>query len=270
MRSIIPTVLLLLSLVFSGCSAQSAESRQSVENEIMPTQNETAPIETKQPVLVELFTSEGCSSCPPADKQLTFLEKQQPITQAEIITLAFHVDYWNYLGWKDEFSSPEYSQRQGQYAQSFRQDSNYTPQMVVDGQAQFVGSNSNEASKAITGALKMKKGVVQAALNGNMLKVSVSGLPKHEASTAFLAIAEDGIATDVKRGENAGSKLPHTSIVRTLQPLGMVAADADIHNSEAEIEILPAWKRENLKFIVFVQENASQKIIAVGKAAKKV
>ena len=236
----------------------------------MSSENISVPTETRQPVLVELFTSEGCSSCPPADKALIFLEKQQPISQAEIITLAFHVDYWNYLGWKDEFSLPEYSQRQGQYAQSFRQDSSYTPQMVVDGQAQFVGSNSNEASKAITATLKTKKGMVQAALNGDVLKVSVSALPKHEASTAFLAIAEDGIATDVKRGENAGNKLPHISIVRTLKPLGMVAADADIHSSEAEIQISPAWKRENLKFIVFVQENASRKIIAVGKASKKV
>ena len=253
----------LLSLALSGCAVETAGSRESIENEDMPTETET-----RQPVLVELYTSEGCSSCPPADKALTFLEKQQPVSQAEIITLAFHVDYWNYLGWKDEFSLPEYGQRQEQYTQRFRLDSNYTPQMVVDGQSQFVGSNSQEASKAITEASKTKKGLAKASLNGSVLKVYVSGLPKHEASTVFLAIAEDGIATDVRRGENAGSNLKHTSIVRTLKPLGTIGADADVHRSEAEILTSPAWKRENLKFIVFVQENTSRKIIAVGKVAK--
>lgn len=263
MRIILPTVLFLLSLGLSGCAVQTAGSRESIENDVMPTETET-----RQPVLVELYTSEGCSSCPPADKALTFLEKQQPVSQAEIITLAFHVDYWNYLGWKDEFSLPEYGQRQEQYTQSFRLDSNYTPQMVVDGQSQFVGSNSQEASKAITEASKTKKGLAKASLNGSVLKVSVSGLPKHEASTVFLAVAEDGIATDVRRGENAGSNLKHTSIVRTLKPLGTIGADADLHSSQIEIQTLPAWKRENLKFIVFVQENASRKIIAVAKASE--
>lgn len=261
MRTIFLAVSFLLPLTFLGCSAETAESHRAE-----PKEEPAAIIETRQPVLVELFTSEGCSSCPPADRVLTNLEKQQPVSQAEVITLAFHVDYWNYLGWKDEFSSPAFGQRQGQYVQSFRLDSNYTPQMVVDGQTEFVGSHSDKASEAIVNAAKIRKGTVAASINADKLKVSITGLPKHENATVFLAIAEDGLATNVKRGENAGSNLQHTSVVRELKQLGSIGSETDSHTSEADIQISPAWKRENLKFVVFVQENSSKKVIAAGKA----
>ncbi len=112
----------------------------------------------KSPVLVELFTSEGCSSCPPADRVLAQLETEQPNKNAEIITLALHVDYWDNLGWKDKFSSALYSQRQSVYGQALKLNQVYTPQMVVDGQKQFVGSNLSEANKAITESAKIRKG----------------------------------------------------------------------------------------------------------------
>lgn len=257
-------MLLTSFLVIAGCGVSSAE------NENVPDIIESAPGNSgpRQPILVELFTSEGCSSCPPADRQLIFLEKHQPVMQAEVITLAFHVDYWNQLGWKDEFSTAEFSDRQRGYASKFESDQVYTPQMVVDGDAEFVGSNGEKASSAIAYAAKSGKGKVEASLNGNNLKVAISSLPKHEEATVLLAIAEDGIVTDVKRGENAGSKLPHISIVRALREIAALnAADAS-KNSEVKIETLPAWNRGNLKYIVFVQENESRKVIAVGKASK--
>lgn len=248
-------------MTFSGCNVMNAENKELSETENIPTASAT-----RQPVLVELFTSEGCSSCPPADKQLTFLETKQPGSQAEIITLAFHVDYWNRLGWTDEYSSPLYSQRQNSYAPKFNADSIYTPQMVVDGETEFVGSNAGKASQAITDAAKVQKGKVEASIDANKLKVVISSLPKHENATVFLAVAEDGIVTDVKRGENAGSKLPHTSVVRELKMLAMIEAGKESFSGEQIVETPAAWKRDNLKFVVFVQENASRKIIAVGKA----
>ena len=118
----------LLACSFQG-GAAIADAPQTKSNPAADPINK----DKKMPVLIELFTSEGCSSCPPADQLLTRLEKEQSVGDAEIITLALHVDYWNSLSWKDEFSSPLFSRRQQLYSQALKLDSNYTPQMVVDG-----------------------------------------------------------------------------------------------------------------------------------------
>src|SRR5438270_3284394 len=106
------------------------------------------------PVIVELFTSEGCSSCPPADALLRKLEETQPVPNADIIVLGEHVDYWNYIGWTDRFSSKDFSQRQEQYARVFNLDSAYTPQMVVDGRTELNGADESSAKRAIADAAK--------------------------------------------------------------------------------------------------------------------
>src|SRR5271163_1733993 len=105
----------------------------------------------RKPVVVELFTSEGCSSCPPADALLQQLEQQQPIAGAEIIALEEHVDYWNHDGWIDPFSSPEWTQRQQTYVTLFKKDA-YTPELVVNGRSQFVGNDAQEAEVEIAKA----------------------------------------------------------------------------------------------------------------------
>ena len=186
--------------------------------------------------------------------------------QAEIITLALHVDYWNHLGWKDEFSSPLYSQRQGVYAQKLKLDSAYTPQMIVDGQIQFVGSNTGEASKAILEAAKSPKANVETVLSGNALKIKISGVPKHSDASVFLAIAENNLASSVKRGENSGKNLAHTSVVRDLRPIGKIEAKSDFFEQQIAVEQNSQWNRNNLTYVVFVQENESRKIIGTARA----
>src|SRR5690348_9953601 len=111
----------------------------------------------RTPVLVELSTSEGCSACPPAHALLEKLDRSQPVRNAQLVILSEHVDYWNDIGWKDPYSSHDFSVRQGDYAHRFRLDGPYTPQMVVDGEAQFVGSDERRAIEAIEGAAKAEK-----------------------------------------------------------------------------------------------------------------
>lgn len=244
----------ILSILPSAAAAQKKENQAA---------------KGKTPVLVELFTSEGCSSCPPADRVLTRLEREQPNADAEIITLAFHVDYWNYLGWRDEFSSHLYSERQGGYGSHFNLDSNYTPQMVVDGQTQFVGSNFGRATDAVAEAVKNEKAPVEIfaesdAKNINF-KIKIADAAKHDESYVWLAIAEDDISTNVRRGENSGRTLRHTSVAREMKWIGNLLPKDDSFAIEVAVPTQANWNKKNLKAIVFVQGKSSKKIFALRK-----
>jgi hypothetical protein len=177
------------------------------------------------PVVVELFTSEGCSSCPSADEALLRLETAQPVPGVEVIALGQHVDYWNRLGWKDVFSAPAYTQRQRRYAEGFRTGS-YTPQAVVNGQYEFVGSRTAELAGTVAKAARAPQATVSVAAAGAGLQVRVSNLPAGtKPAEVLLAITESGLASKVGRGENAGRELRHAAVVRELRPLGPVGAD---------------------------------------------
>jgi len=243
----------------AGCFTQPAEGQKANG----PAPN---PPVARVPVIVELFTSEGCSSCPPADRALRFLADQQPVANAEIIPLAFHVDYWDNLGWKDKFSSAIFTRRQELYVTRFGIESSYTPEMVVDGQSEFVGNDTGKAAKIIAEAVADRKGIVTANISGESVTVSVNGLPDHHTSTVFLAVTEDGLTSDVKAGENSGQKFNHTSVVRSLSAIGVVEKDANIVEAKSSVPTIADWKRENSRFVVFVQDNISRKIIAAGVA----
>lgn len=194
---------------------------------------------TRSPVLVELFTSEGCSSCPPADELLTRLDQMQPVPGVKVIALSQHVDYWNRLGWADPYSSAEFSRRQSEYAEAFRIDGNYTPQMVVDGQAEFVGSNMSKARNAIIKAAQSAKATVQITRVGNSseaktvtvpLQVRIESLPpvsSGDTVEVLLAITEDNLRSNVLRGENGGRLLKHTAVVRRLSVIGKISSQDD-------------------------------------------
>ena len=187
----------------------------------------TNPNEPIRPVIVELFTSEGCSSCPPADALLAKLDQQQRLGNAEIIALEEHVDYWDQLGWRDPFSSAQWTQRQQDYAASFKNDGVYTPQMVVDGRAEFVGSSQSQARSAIAEAgIQPKADVVistkEAAPSQVQIKIVVKMIPAPAPREAqiWLAVTESGLHSNVLHGENAGKDLHHAAVVRSLRKVG--------------------------------------------------
>ena len=229
---------------------------------------------SRAPVLVELFTSEGCSSCPPADGLLVRLVQQQPVEGVEIIALEEHVDYWNRLGWVDPFSSEGFTARQSRYSDAFGQDQIYTPQMVVDGRAEFVGSDESRAEKAIEHAAQVKKARVQIDRLPNpgrpeslMVAVRVNGLEAAQPADVLVAITEDKLSTPVPRGENAGHHWEHSSVVRVSHAIGEVKLGAAEFSGKASLSLPGAWRRENLRVVVFVQEQKSRHILGVSAVA---
>jgi hypothetical protein len=218
------------------------------------------------PVLVELFTSEGCSSCPPADALLSRLGRTQPVRGADIIVLEEHVDYWDRLGWKDPFSSEAATARQGEYGQAFGGREVYTPQMIVDGRAEFVGSSDPDAFRAIRAASQTPKPAVQLSWEkGDTLAIHIESLTNASAgddAQLFLVVAENMLHSDVKRGENAGRALEHNGVVRQLLPLGKIDAAAKGFSSTVAVQPAAEWNRANLRAVVSVQERRSRHVLA--------
>jgi len=231
------------------------------------------------PVLVELFTSEGCSSCPPADELLSRLERLQPIPGAQIIAFSEHVDYWNRLGWTDPYSSAQFSARQSQYANAFNKDDVYTPQAVVDGREEFVGSNTSRAREAIAEAARSPKATVTMSIATGRtsqaveipLRIRIENIPEisgGDTAEVLLAITESELRSEVSRGENSGRTLRHTSVVRRLSQIGSIdPKNGDAFNADPVVRIEKFWKRENLKAVVFAQERASRRVLGVASLA---
>lgn len=223
------------------------------------------PAEARVPVLVELFTSEGCSSCPPADQLLMTLQKTQPVAGAQIIPVGFHVDYWNGLGWKDEFSSPAFTQRQSDYANAFKLSSDYTPQMVVDGQAEFVGSSEAKARDAIGAAAKLPKVRIQInrstiADTSVTLKITIpESLPAGANADLNAVLVQGNMESDVKRGENSGRKLHHTAVVRSLTRIGVV--EASKRTFDVSIPLPTGLRPRDVRAVVFLQEASTRRIL---------
>jgi hypothetical protein len=214
------------------------------------------------PIIVELFTSEGCSSCPPADRLLLELQKQSK-PDAQIIVLSEHVDYWDSLGWKDPFSSRQFSDRQSLYAHQQFTDDVYTPQMFVDGHKGFTGSDVSKVVEELKAAAKEHKTEVRiveldSGVSSTKLRISVGA---GKGADLMLAITEDGLETKVARGENRGRFLAHTGVVRLLKKLG--TSDGKESSFEEIIGFDPAWRREKLRAVAFLQR-PSGLIIGVG------
>lgn len=252
----ISVLLVILACFVGSCSAAPAEQTGG-----------------RSIVVVELFTSEGCSSCPPADVVLADLARPGAVDGVEVIALGLHVDYWNRLGWTDPFSSPDFSSRQRNYAKILGRDQIYTPQMIVDGSDEFVGSDRGKARDAITRAAAKPKGTISLELSPVAkeaksidCRISVAGLAANASAQVLLAVTEDGLSTDVPRGENAGANLHHSAVVRSLREVATIKpGDASPFAAKTTIDLNPAWRLDHLKVAVFAQDPQSGKVLAAGQ-----
>lgn len=234
-------------------------------------------------VVIELFTSEGCSSCPPADQLLERLAAAGAVDGADIVALGEHVDYWDRQGWTDRFSSPAFTARQQVYARRFNDQSAYTPQMVVDGGAAFVGSDMHAARRAIARAAALPHGVIRIVVGAELgrpaaapvpgaeqapplrVTVNVTGLPpigRGDRAEILAGVTEDQLQSHVRGGENHGRVLTHAAVVRRLATIG--EAEGTTASAEAAIAVSPEWRRDRVKIVAFVQRRRDRAILASG------
>lgn len=214
----------------------------------------------EQPVVLELFTSEGCSSCPPADALLGQLSQQRTGHGVELILLGEHVEYWNGPGWKDRFSAPVFTERQNDYVRSLHLATAYTPQLIVDGHLQTVGGNGPEIKRIIAESSRTQKTATVSLklLSPDKLQVSVSA-PKDAKLSLSLAITEDNLTTKIGGGENQGRTLTHTAVVRELRSIGKTN-DGQFEKT-VSLSTMSDWKKPDLRVIVLAQDQNSRAIL---------
>ncbi len=213
--------------------------------------------------VVELFTSEGCSSCPPADQLVAKIEKE--VKDRPVYILAYHVDYWNNAHWKDAYSNADYSKRQQDYASYLHVQSVYTPQIVVNGRMEFVGSEESVLRGAITGNLVKEQGtplslnIALASQEQATIKYTTGKTDKNTA--LYIAILQKNAQTKVGGGENGGHTLSHVQIVRKLQKISLKG-----DSGETKIALPNGFDKQNWEVIGFLQNTASGVVTGAAKA----
>ena len=247
------TILFALGLPFillAGCSSRSSP--------VPPTEAADA----RRSVVIELFSSEGCSSCPPADIVLRNLARAGTHGSAEIIAIEEHVDYWNYLGWADPFSNAAFTARQRSYAEAMGFRGVYTPQAVVDGQADVIGNDQEGILEAIAEAAKRPKARVLLARERDELRVTISELPKPLVDAEVLFTwTEEGLSTAVPRGETAGVTVVHAPIARTIETLGTIRAGENTFATTKGLPRITDAKKSKTRAIVIIQATSKKAIL---------
>ena len=219
------------------------------------------------PVLAELFTSEGCSSCPPADRILALLAHEPPVDGVDVIIMSEHVTYWDNQGWRDPFGSATFTARQQGYGAFFKLESVFTPQLVIDGTSQVIGTDIAGLKVALASAAAKPKAqlIVELHENGPLgLVASASGPGLAAAAGAELvwAVTEDDLVVEVKRGENARRTLNHAGVVRWFSNSKIAGAGATI-----KIPLRAEWKRDRLRVVGFVQSVRTREVLSVASVS---
>ena len=226
----------------------------------------TSPEQPPVPILVELFTSEGCSSCPPVDEFVRHMDESQPVAGAQIIVLSEHVDYWNQDGWKDKYSSAQFTERQNGYVHAMNLQTAYTPQMIVDGNVELKGSSS-DIEQTFAKELKVAKIPVRIASakidapSQLKIKVEADAVEKH-GGTVWVAVALDHAASQVSAGENSGKQLQHVAVVEELRKVGKLDKGKPF-SQDVAVKLKPDTDPKNLRIIAFIQESNEGKVLGV-------
>jgi hypothetical protein len=220
------------------------------------------------PILVELFTSEGCSSCPPADALLQQIDASQPVSGAQIIVLSEHVDYWDHDGWKDPYSLHSLTDRQDSYAHALKLASAYTPQLIMDGSTELRG-DSQQLSRAFQEALTTPKIPVhissvsfEAAPAPTIhAHVEADGISAKHSAEVYVALAIDHAESQVLRGENSGRHLKHVAVVQSLTKIGKLEKGKSFDRDVA-LKLGIGMDPSNIRVVAFVQESGPGKVLA--------
>ncbi len=221
--------------------------------------------QSKPFAVVELFTSEGCNTCPPAEKLFSSLKADAKKSGKNIFFLEYHVDYWNKLGWKDPYSSFQYTNRQKNYTSVLNEESMYTPMMIVNGSKSFTGSDKQKADAAIHEALS------ESAATGLKIKIDSTAadtLYLHYEATKTdknyiirAAITEDGLVSSITKGENSGLTLSHDAVVRTF-----FSSDLLKTVSQLKIPMKKFQPGKKCEVVAFIQHKQTMKVLAVTSA----
>jgi hypothetical protein len=223
-----------------------------------------APVQAEPaqtPVLVELFTAEGCSSCPPAERYLNEVAARPDRDRVKLIPIAFHVDYWDKLGWKDRFSQAAFTARQQEYRKSLGEESVYTPQMVVGGKEGFTGSDRKTAEKvfrstAIEAALPLSFALAGRSSQASLTLTLPEELQIEEEDRLYLVWTQSGLKTHVGDGENRGKTLTHEAVALSLMEMPV--------KEQAVLEVPAHEAGSPLQLVVFIQNKDDKRVKAVG------
>ena len=229
------------------------------------------------PILLELFTSEGCSSCPPADVFVQKLDTLQPVAGAQIIVLSEHVDYWDHDGWKDPNSSHALTERQSEYVRMLGLSTPYTPQIIIDGTREVKIGDPQAVEKVFQQAVATPKVAVQISGvtvdpgNPDLLRAHVNAdgsTAKHNADV-FVAIALDRVESHVLRGENGGQHLTHVAVVQQIAKIGKLNKGSSF-TEDVQLKVKTAIPLDNLRLVAFAQESGPGKLLGASlwKAAR--
>jgi hypothetical protein len=264
---IIPYAIILYMLIFAGVITFSAKMvtgmvmKMNFEN---PLKNTAAAVSEQakntSPSVVELFTSEGCSSCPSADKLVAVAQKE---FNENTIVLSYHVDYWDRLGWKDPFSKAAYTERQRQYAEHLHLESVYTPQAIVNGKTEFVGSNKKALWNAISNYNNADYIIIETEtpqVSNQQLSIKYNYAPLQPNENIVLELVLKNATTQVKRGENGGATLSHINIVQEI-------LQKNESKGTATFNLPVNFIKENYMIVAFVQHKESFEITNAKKVS---